>query len=57
MAIPSLMTAIGAVTPRLRRGGRWHRDGAVFVLCMTGCAHRLRLSRQRRPLLSLADLD
>jgi len=51
------MTAIGAVTPRLRRGGRWHRDGAVFVLCMTGCAHRLRLSRQRRPLLSLADLD
>ena len=32
------MVAIGAVTLRLRRGDSWHRDGAVLVLCMTGCA-------------------
>jgi hypothetical protein len=32
------MAAIGAVTLRLRRGDSWHRDGAVLVLCMTGCA-------------------
>jgi hypothetical protein len=33
-----VMAAIGAVTLRLRRGDSWHRDGAVLVLCMTGCA-------------------
>lgn len=32
------MVVIGAVTLRLRRGGSWHRDAAVLVLCMTGCA-------------------
>jgi hypothetical protein len=34
----AVMAAIGAVTLRLRRGDSWHRDGAVLVLCMTGCA-------------------
>ena len=32
------MVAIGAITLRLRRGGSWHRDAAVLVLCMTGSA-------------------
>ena len=34
----AVMAAIGAVTLRLRRGDSWHRDAAVLVLCMTGCA-------------------
>ncbi len=32
------MVALAAVTLFLRRGGTWHRDGAVLVLCLTGCA-------------------
>jgi len=32
------MVAIGAITLRLRRGDSWHRDAAVLVVCMTGCA-------------------
>jgi hypothetical protein len=32
------MAAIGAAVLRLRRDDSWHRDGAVLVLCMTGCA-------------------
>ncbi len=31
------MAAIAIVALRLR-GRPWHRDGAVLVLCMTGCA-------------------
>jgi hypothetical protein len=34
----AVMAAIGAAALRLRRGDSWHRDGAVLVLCMTGCA-------------------
>jgi hypothetical protein len=31
--------AAAAIVARFRRRGRpWHRDGAVLVLCMTGCA-------------------
>lgn len=32
------MTALAIVALRLRDGRAWHRDGAVLVLCMTGCA-------------------
>jgi hypothetical protein len=34
----AVMAAIAAATLRWRRGDSWHRDGAVLVLCMTGCA-------------------
>ena len=34
----AVLAAIGAATLRLRRGDSWQRDGAVLVLCMTGCA-------------------
>ncbi len=32
------MAAVAIVALRRRRGRPWHRDGAVLVLCMTGCA-------------------
>ena len=32
------MAAVAIAALFLRRGGAWHRDGAVLVLCMTGCA-------------------
>jgi hypothetical protein len=32
------MAAVGTVTLRRRRRDSWHRDAAVLVLCMTGCA-------------------
>ncbi len=32
------MAAVAIVARRRRRGRPWHRDGAVLVLCMTGCA-------------------
>lgn len=34
----TLMIAVAITTLLLRRGNTWHRDGAVLVLCMTGCA-------------------
>jgi hypothetical protein len=32
------LVLLAAVTLFLRRGSTWHRDGAVLVLCMSGCA-------------------
>jgi hypothetical protein len=32
------MAAIAIAALSRRRGAAWHRDGAVLVLCMTGCA-------------------
>ncbi len=32
------MAAAAIIARRRRRGRPWHRDGAVLVLCMTGCA-------------------
>jgi hypothetical protein len=32
------MAAAAIAALRRRRGSGWHRDGAVLVLCMTGCA-------------------
>jgi hypothetical protein len=32
------MAAVAIAALRLRRGRPWHRDGAILVLCMTGCA-------------------
>jgi hypothetical protein len=32
------MAAVAIAALALWRGGTWHRDGAVLVLCMTGCA-------------------
>jgi hypothetical protein len=32
------MAAIAIAALRLRPGRAWHRDGAMLVLCMTGCA-------------------
>lgn len=34
----AFMAAVAITTLFLRRGDTWHRDGAVLVLCMTGCA-------------------
>jgi hypothetical protein len=34
----AVLAALAAATLWLRRDGSWHRDGAVLVLCMTGCA-------------------
>lgn len=34
----AVMAAVAIAALFLRRGGTWHRDGAVLVLCMTGCA-------------------
>ena len=34
----AVMVLLAAVTLFLRRDRTWHRDGAVLVLCMTGCA-------------------
>lgn len=32
------MAGVAITTLFLRRGDTWHRDGAVLVLCLTGCA-------------------
>ncbi len=34
----ALMAAVAITTLLLRHGSTWHRDAAVLVLCMTGCA-------------------
>ena len=34
----TVMAAVAITALRLQRGHPWRRDGAVLVLCMTGCA-------------------
>ncbi|HUY49366.1 MAG TPA: hypothetical protein VMV92_27190 [Streptosporangiaceae bacterium] len=34
----AVLAAVAIAVLALRRGMAWHRDGAVLVLCMTGCA-------------------